>query len=94
MDCHKNKCERIVALIFGSGSERIMAFDCTTISSFLGRNIPGYQTIDLSYRNQLIVTKRPLLITTTKCNYKLEMDLERSAIISPVDRFYIFIILE
>jgi len=28
----KNKYERIVALIFGSGSERIMAFDCTSIS--------------------------------------------------------------
>ena len=31
VDYQKNKCERIVALIFGSGSERIMAFDCTTV---------------------------------------------------------------
>ena len=31
MDWQKNKYERIVPLIFGSGSECIMAFDCTNL---------------------------------------------------------------
>ena len=29
VDCQNNKCEPLVAVIFGSGSEPLMAFDCT-----------------------------------------------------------------
>ena len=28
----KNKCDRTVAVIFGSGSEHMMAFDCTSLT--------------------------------------------------------------